>query len=167
MNDWIKHAGQIQETLVTHAVQLPAPNSGTDSLARLGANGREKTDKVIPCAAHSSSGPKVKSQEVKAFLQVITRPIVILAIDDLGLLRMEFQMALRQPPGYDILKPEGLSLTLAVHKDVVGLALEGNHRIMSLHPHIKGIVQEEIGQQWTDHSALRRPLLPDHQCSIR
>jgi hypothetical protein len=62
-------------------VQSPAPNSDTDSLARLEANGREKTDKVIPCAAHSSPGPKVKSKEVKAFLQVITCPIVILAID--------------------------------------------------------------------------------------
>jgi hypothetical protein len=84
-------------------VQSPAPNNGTDSLARLRAYGREKADKVIPCSILGSPGPKGKPQEVKTLLQVITHPIVILAVDDLGLLRMEFQMALGQPPGYDVL----------------------------------------------------------------
>jgi len=84
-------------------VQSPAPNSNPDGLTRLGADGREKTDKVITRAAFSSPGSEGKPQKVKALVQAIPCPIVILAIDDLGLLRMEFQMALGQPPGYDIL----------------------------------------------------------------
>jgi hypothetical protein len=101
-DDWIKHSGQVQETLITHSVQPPAPNGGTDSLASLGAYGREKTDKVIPVAALGSPGPKGKPQKVKALVPVITRPIVILAVDDLGLFWMKFELALGQPPGYDV-----------------------------------------------------------------
>jgi hypothetical protein len=72
---------------------MPAPHGGTDGLARLGTDSREKTDKVIARMAFGSPGPKGKPQEVKTLLRESTRPICILTIDDLGLLRMEFQMA--------------------------------------------------------------------------
>jgi hypothetical protein len=64
---------------------------------------------------------------------------------------MEFQMALRQPCGDTRLKPVRLRCTLALRDDIIGIALEGDGRVLPLHPGIERIMQEEIGQ---DRAAL-------------
>ena len=43
---------------------------------------------------------------------------------------------------------------------IVRIALERDARISPLHPEIERVMQEEIGQQRTDDTALRRALRP-------
>jgi hypothetical protein len=68
---------------------------------------------------------------------------------------MEFQMALRQPCGDTRLKPVRLRCTLALRDDIIGIALEGDGRVLPLHPGIERIMQEEIGQDRADYTSYK------------
>ena len=49
---------------------------------------------------------------------------------------------------------------------IIRIALKRYGRIFPLHPFVKGIMQEEIGQQGTDNASLRCSLLWMEQCLI-
>jgi len=78
---------------------------------------------------------------------MVASPVAILTVDSLCLLRMQLQLAPREPPLNGRFKPLGLSLTLAMHDDIIGIPLEGNVGILPSHPLIERIMQEKIGQQ--------------------
>jgi hypothetical protein len=91
-----------------------------------------KLTKVSTQAALGSPGPKLEFREIEPFFWIVVCPIHIPAVNNLGLLRMEFQLAPGQPPDHGGFQPEGLTLTLAMHDDVIGITLEGNARIMPI-----------------------------------
>src|SRR5664279_1118459 len=47
------------------------------------------------------------------------------------------------------------SLTAAMHNDVVCITLKWIRSKVPAHPHIKGMMQIQVGKQWTDNTALR------------
>jgi len=87
----------------------------------------------------------------------------ILAVDNPGLFRVECQLAFLKPLPNALCHLCGLVLRDAMNNNIVAVPLKGNARIIPAHPLIKGIMQEEIGKQWTDNSALGYTLLPFHQ----
>jgi hypothetical protein len=79
---------------------------------------------------------------------------------------MKLQPALRKPLLHRSPHPPGLLLTPAVDNNIVRITFKGNARVIPPHPLIKRIMQEEIGQQRTDHSPLWRPLTSLHKRAI-
>src|SRR5215469_8319390 len=55
----------------------------------------------------------------------------------------------------------------AVTDDVVSVALEGNVRVMFLHPFIEYIMQKQVRKQWTDDRPLRSAFSRFHSRAIR
>jgi len=82
----------------------------------------------------------------------------ILAVDNSGLLRMQFQPILRKAASYAQQYIPGLFLCVAVHNYVIGVAFKRQHREMLSHPLVKRLVQKQVCQQWTNYSPLRGAL---------
>ena len=84
------------------------------------------------------------TQEVEALVWMIALSISILAVHDLGLLRMESQLAFRKPLLKYVQQLTSLILTATVDDGIVRIALERTCRKLPLHPHVECIMQEKI-----------------------
>src|SRR4029453_6206489 len=84
----IEHPGEVLQRFVTARVQVPAPQLPPKVAGRLGTCRRTKIDEVLPPAVLRPAGPKRIAQKVEVLLRGGPPPIIILAVDDLGLLRM-------------------------------------------------------------------------------
>src|ERR1035441_2119182 len=99
---------------------------------------------------------KAVPEEVKFDVRILAFTLPVFAVDDFGFRRMHLQVALRQP-GLQ-LSLEGLRFLpgTAVHQPVVRIPTPWKIRMCPRHPEIKRVVHKKIGQNWADHSALRR-----------
>ena len=77
---------------------------------------------------------------------VVPPALLVFAIDDVRLLRVKRQAHLCHPLGDRSQHLFGLFLAHTVHDTVVGIALEGDPRIVPGHPAIERIVHEQVGQ---------------------
>ncbi|MBJ6791917.1 hypothetical protein JGY85_25405 (plasmid) [Shigella sonnei] len=57
---------------------------------------------------------------------------------------MQLQPALRKPLPQSTYQSVSLPLAVTVAYNIIGVPFEGNAGKLTLHPHIKGIVQEQI-----------------------
>ena len=165
-DDRIEHARQIFDRLIAAQMQLPAPNLRPYGLPRLVRNRRAEVDKVLAKAILRSSWPKRIAKKVELLVRVVSSSIIILAVDNLRLLRMKLQPAFLQPCGYCRSNFLGFLLCPAVHNSIIGVALKRQVRIVLPHPPVERIMQKQIGQQWTDYTSLRRALFTRNKPSL-
>ena len=78
-------------------MQLPAADPLSHALGGLLADRRQKANKVLPFPVDRPSWPKRIAQKVKGPLGILAPAICALAVDDLGLLRMDLKSAVRKP----------------------------------------------------------------------
>ena len=116
--DGIEHAGEIVESLVTTQVQTPAPDRLSHRCGGPGTHRWSEVNKILPLAILRSSWAKRIPQETEALLGGRAPPVGIFAIHHVCLVRMQFQMALRQPCRDARMKPARLRFTLAMHDDI-------------------------------------------------
>src|SRR5262249_58022101 len=79
-------------------------------------------------------GPKGVAEKVELDVLMLAPPIIVLAVHDLGLLRMKLKTALLQTAPDRFEHVLGLSSTLGVNDHIVGIALERDVRIGPAHP---------------------------------
>src|SRR5450755_1315491 len=125
-------------------MQIPASNLLPDRPHRFVGNSRTEIDEELPLPILRSPRPKRVAQKIELLVRICPSPVIILAIDDLRLLRMKFQPALLQTRGYG--RPYLLRFFLcpATHDGIVGEPLKWILRIFRQHPSIKSTVQEQI-----------------------
>ena len=70
---------------------------------------------------------------------------------------MKHQPAVRKALLKSALQGFGLVACPAMTDGVVGIPLEWNGRPCPSHPHVEPVVQEQVGEDRTDHAGLRRP----------
>src|SRR5215471_3054690 len=89
----IPHAGQIIESLVTTQMEPPPPHR----LPHFGrgpiAHRRAEVDEALAPSILRPSGTEGVSEKVKFLIGIRTTPVVILAVDDFRLVRMQLQLA--------------------------------------------------------------------------
>src|ERR1035438_2200101 len=118
-------------------MQVPASNFHPDRLHRFVGNSRSEVDEELPLTILRSPRPKRVARKVELPVWICPSPVIILAIDNLRLLRMKFQSALLQTPGYS--RPDFLRFCLcpAMHDGIVSEPLKRILRILRQHPPIK------------------------------
>jgi len=156
----IKHPRQVIQCFIAAQMQLPAPHFLANRFRRFVADRRTEVDKELPPPILRPPRAKRVAQKIETGNGIVLTPIVILAVDNLGLLRMELQSTIREALLQRIFQMFGLLPCAAVTNTIIGVPLEGNARIVPLHPRIEGIVQEQVRQQRTDHAALRGTFIP-------
>src|SRR6266404_3081176 len=126
-------------------MQVPASNLCPNRFHRLVGYCRAEIDEELPFAILRSPWSKRVAQKIEFLVQIRPSPIIILAIDNLRLLRMKFQPALLQARGYGSPKSLSFRLRPAMHDGIIGVPLKRYLRILLRHPSIKGIVQKQVG----------------------
>src|ERR1017187_2880889 len=139
-------------------MQIPASNLLADRLPRLVGNGRAEVDEVLAKSILRPPWLKTAAQQVELLVRVSPPPVLILAIDDLRLVRMKLQPAFLHARGYRCPHLQRFHLCPAMHDRIVRIPFERQWRKSAPHPHVEGIMQKQICQQWRDDSALRRAL---------
>lgn len=102
--------------------------------------------------------PEAISQKIKTLNGILPGSIIILAIDNLRFLRMQFQSTFLQASSYCPFQAERFVYGTTVDDSIIGVSLKGDARVISIHPVIKRIVQEQIGQQRTDNDRFPRSI---------
>src|SRR6266700_477311 len=147
-------------------MQIPASNFRTNRFHRLVGNCRTEIDEVLPLSILRSPRPKCIAQKIELLVRVPPPPILILAIDNLRLFRMKLQPTVLQASGYGRPNLLGFPFRPAMHDGIIGETLKRQLPIFRRHPPIKGIMQEQIGQQRADDPALRRALFTRNQLTV-
>ena len=80
---------------------------------------------------------------------------------------MKRQSAFHEPSLKRCAQRPRLRLTVAVADRIIGIALEGDARMVPTHPHVERVMEKEIRQEGTDDPALRRSSFPADQAAIR
>jgi hypothetical protein len=95
----IVHRGQLGQGQVTAMVKFPASDFPADALQRLRASGGEKAvreDSLPVFPPHRLPGSKLEAQKIERNHRKVLAPVHILAVDDLRLLGMQYQLAGRE-----------------------------------------------------------------------
>src|SRR3984893_13943284 len=138
----VEHMRQVKQGLVTAILQIPVSDLLTYCFPCLGTHRRTEVDEGFTPSILRQSRPKRIAQKVKARVGVIPPPISILAVDHSGLQRMQFQSTLREPHAQGTNQCFGLRLTATVAHNIIGVPFKGYTAKLTLHPHIKDVVQE-------------------------
>src|SRR5437899_6212808 len=144
-------------------MQIPASNLRPNRFHRLVGDCRTEVDEVLPSAIFRSPRLKRVAQKIELLVWIRPSPVLILAIDDLRLLRMKLQPTFLQASGYGRPNLLGLLLRSAMHDGIIGGTLKRQLPILRRHPPVKGIMQKQIRYQRADDSALRRAFLRQDQ----
>src|SRR5579864_7269564 len=156
-----------QGLIVPGCREFPATHRGPDSLGGLRAHRREEAHEELPEAIPGPPRLKRIPQKVEPHMFVVSGAVVILAVDDAGLLRMEFQTARLQPSPYRVQDLPSLRFTVAVNEAVVGISLKLHVRIVPPKPVIQRMMEEHVRNDGTEDPALRCPSSPLPERSIR
>src|ERR1700687_2220052 len=118
-------------------MQIPASNLRPDRFHRLVGYCGTEVDEELSLAILRSPRPKRVAQKIEFLVRIRPPPIIILAIDNLRLLRMKLQPTLLQAHGYGSPNSLGFRLRPAMHDGIVGVPLKRHLRILLRHPSIK------------------------------
>src|SRR6266404_1633154 len=141
----VVHLGELGQGFVAAMMQRPAADITADARQRRRAGGGLETvreDASLRRHPHDLSGSKLEAEKVEVDVGEVAAPVQILAVDDLRLLRMQYQLAGREAVGNRAPECPRLLGALAVTDDVVRVPFERNVRERSRHPHVEPVMQE-------------------------
>src|SRR5215471_16975998 len=130
------------------------------------AHRRAEVDEVLAPSILRPSRTKGVSKKVKFLIRIPTTPVIILAVDDFRLVRMQLQLATFQPCLNAALDGLRLLLAYAVRDDIICTSLKRHRWVRLAHPVVECEVQKDVSQQRTNHTPLRRSFLACRKGSI-
>src|SRR5262245_10142026 len=142
------------------AGQRPLGNLLSHPRLGLAAGAGQEARKEFSRAILRPARPKRKAEEGKLHRGIVAPAIAVLAVDNPRLVRMQLQPALPQASGESLLHLLGLPLRAAMHDPIIRIARKRARRQLPSQPAIQGIVQEELQQQRSEDTPLRRAPLP-------
>src|ERR1700722_376704 len=161
----VEHPRQVIKRLVAALMKRPAanclPNPFESFVARCWA---ERDTEPLPSARQPR--PECIPEKIEPLVPMSSTPVIILAVDNLCLLRMKRQPAFSEPPLKRCAQCPRLLLTATMADGIVGVALEGDGRMVPAHPQVERIMQKEIRQEGAYDPALRRPSFSCDEASI-
>jgi hypothetical protein len=91
-------------------------------------------------------GSEAVPEEVKLRIRIFALASSVLAVDDLGFVRMHFQLAFRQTGRQRRFHSNGFGLRPAVHQPVVCIPAPWEVWMLARHPRIERVMHEQIRQ---------------------
>ena len=142
----VEHPCKIIQRLVAALMERPVSDSLPDRLESFAAGRRtERNAESLPPARQPR--PKRIAEKIERVVWVVSASIIVLAIDDFGLIRMQRQRALREPLLQRCPQRPGLFFTATMADRIIGVSLERNVRMVPRHPYVERVVQKEIRQE--------------------
>ena len=127
-------------------VQSPGPHLGADLVqCRFADRGQERHEQLAVLGPRGAF-PEPEPQEVELDVLMLASPVVVLAVHDPGLLRVQGQPDLAHPFPDRREHMPCLAFADAVHHHVVHVAFERDGRERPGHPRIERVVEEQVRQ---------------------
>src|ERR1700722_16500356 len=125
----IEHPRQIIKRLVAALMKRPAANRLPDRLESFVARcWAERDTEPVPSARQSR--PKRVAEKIELLVTIGSAPVIILAVDNLRLLRMKRQSAFSEPSLKRCPQVPRLLLTATMADDIIGITLEADIRMV-------------------------------------
>ena len=147
----VEHPCKIIQRLVAALMERPVSDSLPDRLESFAAGRRTERD-AEPLPPARQPRPKRIAEKIEPMVWVVSASIIVLAIDDFGLIRMQRQRALREPLLQRCPQRPGLFFTATMADRIIGVSLERNVRMVPRHPYVERVVQKEIRQERANDS---------------
>ena len=113
-----------------------------------------------PVLVPGTAGPERVPQERERLVLMTPAPVVVLAIHDLGLDRVQLQPDLSQPVRDRRLYLLSLPQRGRVHDHVIDIPFEADAGELPGHPRIERVMQKQVGQDRRHGRPLRGPPIP-------
>src|SRR6266446_5246604 len=139
--------------------EIQFPDRRPHGFQRCGADRWVKsTEQFVVTGPPDHSRPKAVSEKVELDVRIRSCAISVLAVDDLGFCRMQFQAALCQARLKFGLEGLGFLLVPAVNQSIISIPTPRKVRVRPRHPEIERVMQEQVRQNRADNTTLRPPL---------
>ena len=132
----VEHPSKIIQRLVAALMERPVSDSLPDRLESFAA-GRRTERNAEPLPPARQPRPKRIAEKIEPVVWVVSASIIVLAIDDFGLIRMQRQRALREPLLQRCPQRPGLFFTATMADRIIGVSLERNVRMVPRHPYVE------------------------------
>ena len=153
-HDAVDPRGDLREGQIGTTPQPPTTDGGGHRLARLLTDGRKETCLPFALLSARAAGPKRVTQEGELDPRMLDAGSPVLgAVHDSGLGRVQSQPEPPQPGRDHITDVLRLCLAVAVDDDIVAVPFEPDSLLGLMQPSIKGVVHEQVRQQWRDDSS--------------
>src|ERR1035437_9274119 len=126
-------------------MQIPASNFRPNRLHRLVRHSLAEVDEVLPQSTLRPPRPKCVAEKIELLVRIRPSSVIILAVDDLRLLRMKRPSAVPQTRGDGRPNLLGFHFRSAVHDGIIGEPLTRQLRVLLRYASIQGIMQKQIG----------------------
>src|SRR5258708_15191499 len=114
----------------------------------------EATEQCVVPGPPDPSRSKAISEKVELDVRIRSSATPVLAVDDLGLCRMQLQAALCQTRLKFDLESLGFLLASAVNQPVISIPTPRQDRMRPRHPEIECVMQEQVLQDQADNTTL-------------
>src|SRR6267378_3725918 len=151
----IEHPCQILQGLVASSVECPPTNRLPYCLQRLWTSRGQERDTELTPAPDSRPRTKLVSEKVERLDRIISLTVSIPAVDELRLLRMQNQPAGPETALQGAPQCPSLLGTSTMADEVVRISFEWDAGKVPHHPHVEGVVQEQIREARAYHPTLR------------
>src|SRR5207302_9041446 len=101
--------------------------------------------------------PQGVPEKIELRVRILAFALTVLAVNNLGLVRMHLQTTLPQPRVKRSLDRLRFLLSTAMHKSIIRIPAPGSIRKRSPHPDIECVMHKQVSHHRTDHTTLRRP----------
>ena len=165
--DRIEHDRQVGQALIAFQLKMPTTYRLPHRLEGITADRRSEVHIDPAVFVHRFARTEGVAEKRELNTVEISLPIDVFAVHDPSFLRMQFEPTLTKPLTHLLQDKLGLQETPAVDDPIVGIAAEPHAAQMTPHPAIEGIVQEQIGEQRTDDTALRGAARPCYTFAVR
>src|SRR3984893_14226640 len=140
----IEHPCQILQGLVSSSVECPPTNRLPYCLQRLWTSRGQERDTALTPAPDSRPRTKLVSEKVERLDRIISLTVSIPAVYELRRLRMQNQPAGPETALQGAPQCPSLLGTSTMADDVVRISFEWDAGKVPQHPHVEGVVQEQI-----------------------
>jgi hypothetical protein len=128
-------------------MEFPPLHLLSDVLGGLVADCGQEAHEVFAPVVFGSPRPDFVAQEGKLLVLVISPSILILAINDFGLLEIQLQPTGCQPHEHGFAQLLRFFSCAAVQDGIVRIPFKRDRRVLPRHPLVQGVVQKQVRQQ--------------------
>jgi hypothetical protein len=141
--DWVEQRGDVIQRTLCLTTNAQFPDGGPHGSHRRGTDSGIEPAEQLTFGIPYQTGSKTVSEEFELDVRILARTRPVLAVDNPGLGRMQFQMALRQPCSKLRLDSACFLLAPAMHQSIIRIPTPEKVRVSPPHPNIKRIMQKK------------------------
>ncbi len=162
----VEHPCDVLQRPVHFQMESPTPNRLSHGLTGLVTHCRREVDEMLVVSILGPSRPKRVSQKIELRFRMFAPSVIILAVNDARLIRVEFETTLPHPSFQMVKNAFGLFFCSGLDYSIICVSGPWVPRKSPLHPLVERVMKKKICQNRADNASLRSSCPPFDDRSI-